>query len=128
MNRLLIAILALLVGACVCGCIAASPSTQQTGGGDNATLVTENNGLKAEVTALRAKLEINTGGGDVNEPVTGWILAGGFVLLSLSYPVGKLVWLFTGRASRVADRAADAIARRIRNGPKSEGSEQPRSS
>lgn len=62
----------------------------------------EMNAVKAEVGRLeqdfgalqvRVEKRINTGGGDVNEPVTGWILAAGYALV----PVLLLGYLLAHR-------------------------------
>lgn len=59
----------------------------------------EINAVKAEVQSLEQHVgallvevdrRINTGGGDVNDPVTGWILAAGYALAPLAF-LGYLV-------------------------------------
>jgi len=48
-----------------------------------------------EIAAVSVKA-----GGDVNEPVTGWILAVAAGIALISYPAGKLVWIILGSVSR----------------------------
>ncbi len=43
--------------------------------------------LRQDVSAVKIEVErtIDTGGGDVNDPVTGWILAAGYALVPVSF-------------------------------------------
>jgi len=54
--------------------------------------------ISQDIGALQVRLsaKIDTGGGDVNEPVTGWILAIGYALV----PVSFLVYLLAHRSRR----------------------------
>lgn len=76
----------------------------------------EMNALKAvaeevsqDIGALQVRLsaKIDTGGGDVNEPVTGWILAIGYALV----PVSFLGYLLAHRSRRFR-----SLKERIRGG------------
>ena len=52
--------------------------------------------MKQDLGALQMKLaaDIDTGGGNVNEPVTGWILAAGYA----SVPATLLIYLLAHRS------------------------------
>lgn len=54
--------------------------------------------MSQDIAALQVKFDtkIDTGGGDVNEPVTSWILAVGYALV----PVSFLVYLLAHRSRR----------------------------
>ncbi len=52
--------------------------------------------VSQEVNAVKAEVSLNAGG-DINEPVTAWIMAAALGLVALSYPVGKLIWLAVSR-------------------------------
>jgi|GEM_PF-5672642 len=57
--------------------------------------------MSQDIGALQLRLsgKIDTGGGDVNEPVTGWILAIGYSLV----PVSFLGYLLAHRSQRFRD-------------------------
>jgi len=86
----------------VCGCAAAH----------------EMNAIKAHVRrmtqdigALQVRLHgsIKTGGGDVNEPVTGWILAIGYAAVPISF----LLYMLAHRSARFRH-----FKERLRGGPR----------
>ena len=85
-----------LVGTCVSSLSCAAPKT------DMAVMAESVGKLTQEVAGLSVKV-----GGDVNEPVTGWIMAVGLVLLALTYPVGKMIWMFTGHMAKKVRRNGD---------------------
>jgi hypothetical protein len=66
-------------------------------------------GLKVEMVASVTGVEA-TAGGDVNEPVTGWIMAVALGMVALTYPVGKVLWLATGKGKSLVSQQ---IARRL---------------
>lgn len=70
--------------------------------------------VEQQVGAVNLRLErrISTGGGDVNEPVTGWILAAGYSLVPASF----LVYLLAHRW-----RAFRALKQRLRGTPPGNG-------
>ncbi|MCG8405041.1 MAG: hypothetical protein MI923_07590 [Phycisphaerales bacterium] len=63
---------------CVCGCMKAK---------EMSAVKAEIRQMEQDIGALQVKVEkkIETGGGDVNEPVTGWILAAGYSLIPVSF-------------------------------------------
>ncbi len=76
-------ILAILASASLGGCAAAR---------DISAVKAEVDNLEQHVGALLIEVDrrISTGGGDVNDPVTGWILAAGYALVPVSF-LGYLV-------------------------------------
>lgn len=68
--------------------------------------------LEQKAAAVQVELErrIDTGGGDVNEPVTGWILAAGYA----SIPAAFVVYLIAHRSRRF--RAVKDRLRGLRQG------------
>lgn len=64
--------------------------------------------MRQDVAAVQSKLvaetDVNTGGGNFNEPVTGWILAAGYA----SVPATILLYLLAHRF-RIFRRVKDCI-------------------
>jgi hypothetical protein len=49
------------------------------------------------VETIKAALIENTSGRDINEPITGWILAIGLIAILLSVSVGFFIYLISNR-------------------------------
>lgn len=86
-------------------------------------------GLRAEIEQVRtAFVELQTdvrAGRDVvsNDKWTLRLLGLGVLLLGLSYPVGKLVWVMSGRLGRTARYMVAAARAGLRSGHRSRATE-----